>query len=1155
MSDVDLVYKATLDGSGFSSGASGIISQLGMMGSAAGAATVGIAALAAGVIAAGVAIGAAVAAASSWESAMTGVARTTGLAGEDLKGLSDELIAMSQQMPTAASELASIAQVAGSLGVAKENIAGFTEVVAKMAVGFEMSAEQAATSSAKILTAFGQDITAGNMEKLGNTVNRMGDSYAATETQVLDFTSRASILNTTFGLSIPQVAAWGTALISSGMEAENAATGINSMMNMALDPKKFDAFAKAAGMSTQELRERLNKDVAGTFELVAKNIASGTDSVANFQTVTDLVGTEGMKVFQKMAGATYQGAEALALANAEWETGTSLTDTYNAALDDMGSQMQILKNNLYAVGVGIGDIFLPSVTKALSSINELGPGITTSLSSIAEKIRAGDIKGALDELYSGIDTGLRSIGSRIVDYFKSIDYKAIGYTLRDTLISAWDFAVGLFKSALGQGDSLVGVFSALGDILRPTFEHIFSSLQIAGLKAAMAIGEAMTTLANTIAQAFTTAINWVLDRLADLADAIDSVTGGAASKISSMFSMGGSPTTRLGDVTNIKQIVPEGTYTIGEKTWSGADIIDQWSSKSEKQAMIDKYDVVRIASAAGSESAIQTLRTQSVVNEMYTPLPEGTESVDIWGGKAPATSKPPSDEEIAMHERGTDTLANLITESSDIQGKAGEAIRALKTTYVDNQPFAESDKGKLIQSQIDLLEAQKAAERTLKENGLEDTKAAKELEKTIEATGEKVAAEIAASVSGVADALYDPMYKASFQGQTKDYGPTAQENMQRQAEAALVNAQYGIVAVGSMNEYTQYAKERLAAAGIEQISVKSLIDDAIAGLKEEKSTVDDTIASTNDLKAASKEVDFAEAKAGAEDLKSTCVEVEFSMENIAATASQIKFSRSASASPDALKQGIFETSDTDPRTSQPQMAGANAAAGGLSNAALSAMQRYLSQVANNTNRIYNGINTYGRSIFSAVQLAGTNAAAAVNANGSNIASTVNSQGGAIVGAINAGVAALIKVLSDKGSGNMGGPHAGMGGLGSVGSVWDGLNPSAGSLALEYGIFETAYSEGGYASRPTIALVGDSPGGEFMVPRDRVGEFVNSYMSHQQTKIDGSGMRSQLMDAVGSLNVPAIHIPVVVDIDSEAIFEAVEYAFKSISSDIRLRARV
>lgn len=121
-----------------------------------------------------------------------------------------------------------------------------------------------------------------------------------------------------------------------------------------------------------------------------------------------------------------------------------------------------------------------------------------------------------------------------------------------------------------------------------------------------------------------------------------------------------------------------------------------------------------------------------------------------------------------------------------------------------------------------------------------------------------------------------------------------------------------------------------------------------------------------------------------------------------------------------------------------------------------------------------------------------------------------------------------------------------GSLSSGGGFWSGWAGDAGTMS---------YSTGGYASHPTLAIVGDSPGGEFMVPRDRVGEFVNSYMAHQQTKIDGSGMRSQLMDAIGSLNVPAIHIPVVVDIDSEAIFEAVEYAFKSISSDIRLRARV
>ena len=48
---------------------------------------------------------------------------------------------------------------------------------------------------------------------------RMGDSFAATEPQVLDFLSRASFLNTT-SLTIPQIAALGTVLISTGLDAD-----------------------------------------------------------------------------------------------------------------------------------------------------------------------------------------------------------------------------------------------------------------------------------------------------------------------------------------------------------------------------------------------------------------------------------------------------------------------------------------------------------------------------------------------------------------------------------------------------------------------------------------------------------------------------------------------------------------------------------------------------------------------------------------------------------------------------------------------------------------------------------------------------------------------------------------------------------------------
>lgn len=1118
MSDVDLMFRAQLDGSGFSSGASGIISQLGMMGSAAGAATVAVAALAAAVAGIGAVIVGSTMAFSAFQQSAADLNKIMGGTADQQKTIADNMRQMSVESGTAVTQLLGVAASLSALGIETQNLTSATEVINQMGIALGLSNDEAASYMAGLNTLYGTSVE--NWSRIASGINEVENSTSATSKGMLNFANEFAPLAKQFNVTDKEALALGSTFEALKIPTEQAATSLRSAFMVAsADPKKMTAWSELMGISVKDLTNSLDRDFIGTMLKSAaaiNEIESGSEKAAKTH---EIWGSYGMQSIALLGDQTATYTENLNTLNQAYEENTSIAQEVETRNNTLLGSWNKAKAAINDLGITIGETTQGPIKGILDGFTAMYPALQQGVQSLM----SGD--------FSGIGDFISQIGSKIADYFRSLDYTSIGYKLRDTLISAWDFAVGLFKSALGQGDSIVGAFSALGDILRPTFEHIFSSLQIAGLKAAMAIGEAMTSLANTIGSAFTTAINWVLDQLANLADAIDAVTGGAVSKLTSIGSMGGSPTTRLGDVTNIKQIVPEGTYTIGEKTWSGADIIDQWSSKSEKQAMIDKYDVVRIASAAGSESAIQTLRTQSVVNEMYTPLPDGTESVDIWGGKAPATSKPPSDEEIAMHERGTDTLANLITESSDIQGKAGEAIRALKTTYVDNQPFAESDKGKLIQSQIDLLEAQKAAERTLKENGLEDTKAAEELQNAIEATTENAAAAVVAAVTGIqtpAPGMYSGTSGESTNWQSY-YNPAT-------GGFAGPTALY--------DEFVQW-KALLELQSIEAERNVEAINSVVAAYREGNISLDEAISQVQNMGQETTAVadSFSQATSEADNLKSTCVEVEFSMENIAAKASQIQFSRSASASPDALKQGIFETSAGNPLTSQPQMAGG--ASQGLSNAALSAMQRYLSQIASSATQINNGITTYGRSIFTAVQTAGTNAAAAVNANGSIINSSVNSQGGAIVGAINAGVAAIVKAVG-KSKGGGGGGTMFPGSLSSGGGFWSGWAGDAGTMS---------YSTGGYASHPTLAIVGDSPGGEFMVPRDRVGEFVNSYMAHQQTKIDGSGMRSQLMDAIGSLNVPAIHIPVVVDIDSEAIFEAVEYAFKSISSDIRLRARV
>jgi TP901 family phage tail tape measure protein len=404
-----------LDASGFASGAQKINSHLGEMGirtNAASANLGGIGTLlgtlanpltmvAMGITAIGGALVGSAQAAAAWETSMSGVAKTTGMGGAELAALSQELLTMSTNMPIAASELANIAQAGGSLGIAKEELGGFTEVAAQMGIGFNMAADQAATAGAKILNAFGQPMNTENLRSLGSVVNSMGDNFAATEPQVLDFINRASFLNTTMGQSIPQVAALGTTLISAGLDAEVAATGIKSMLNMLTSEtsKKggMDNWAKLMGVSVDELKEKVATDLNSTLIETANKIASLKDPVERFQTAVAAAGTEGAPALLKLAGQQENYAKALGMTNSEWEKANSLQKTYEAQAGTVNSQWQMFSNTLSVAATSLGTTLLPALGDALGFMNDLakvgikvGETLSEALAPVGKLLSSGD---------------------------------------------------------------------------------------------------------------------------------------------------------------------------------------------------------------------------------------------------------------------------------------------------------------------------------------------------------------------------------------------------------------------------------------------------------------------------------------------------------------------------------------------------------------------------------------------------------------------------------------------------------------------------------------------------------------------------------------------------------------------------------------------
>lgn len=475
VSGIEGSFKSGL-GSGLRDSMSGIAASMGPVGSALSAiGPAGIAA-GAGIAVIGGALSSSVQAAAGFETSMSGVAKTTGLAGPELSALGSAILEMSSTMPVAASELANIAQVAGSLGVAKEELAGFSEVAAQMSVAFEMPAEQAATAAAKILTAFGMDIDTSNMESLGNVVNTMGDSFAATEPEVLDFINRASFLNTTMGQSIPQVAALGTALISAGMSSETASTGIKSFLNMATsvtaNKDNLTSWATMLGVSVDELKSKLAGDLNGTLAETAQKIAAIQDPTERFQAAVKLAGTEGAPAILKLAAAGDTLQSALQEANSEWENGSSMMKTFEQNSSTLNAEWDTFTNTITRAGVELGNVLLPTITGIVSAMNDWAiAGIEAGEATYDWAVGIGE---SISDVFSSSDKWLN-------DTFGF--YKA-GEAAGEEMAEAIEESPELQEApgeALGSPEALAGAGEAGKDLAKSVSAEFIPGLE-AGMK-------------------------------------------------------------------------------------------------------------------------------------------------------------------------------------------------------------------------------------------------------------------------------------------------------------------------------------------------------------------------------------------------------------------------------------------------------------------------------------------------------------------------------------------------------------------------------------------------------------------------------------------------------------------------------------------------
>tara|TARA_B100001964_G_scaffold114969_1_gene128212 strand:+ start:2806 stop:6138 length:3333 start_codon:yes stop_codon:yes gene_type:complete len=322
---------------------------------------------------------------------MLSVRKTTGLSAKTIDTLRKDFINLSTAIPISARELAEIGAVAGQLGIQNApDILKFTETIAKVATVTNFTAEEAATSLARIANVF--KIPIAEIENLAGVMNELENTTTAKVPQIADFMRRLGPASLQIGLSASEVAGLSATLIDLGFRAELAGTAVsNTFANMI---KKADVFGKQMGLTAAEFRLAIQKDGIGTIQKWAEAISKlpADQVIAQFEAV-GISGSRARLVFNALSNSTELMGKNLKTASDEVKRGTSLQKEFDIFISGTASKLRLLGNRLGQAAFAIGDVLLPVVNDLIKTA---GGDLQKILDGVADKFTKN--KDAVREL-------------------------------------------------------------------------------------------------------------------------------------------------------------------------------------------------------------------------------------------------------------------------------------------------------------------------------------------------------------------------------------------------------------------------------------------------------------------------------------------------------------------------------------------------------------------------------------------------------------------------------------------------------------------------------------------------------------------------------------------------------------------------------------
>ena len=382
-----------------------------------------------GALAAAAGLGAVVTTAASFEQAFTGVEKTVDGTAAQLGELEETFRQMARTMPVTFEELSAIGEAGGALGIARDSLDEFVDVVARLGVSTDLSSDQAATALGQLGNVL--HLTESDFEDFADSLVALGNAGASTESQIVDIAARFGAAGNSAGLSKEEILALSSAVASMGIEAEAGGSSLSRIFGnvataIGTGGDEVEAFTDLLGISAKEFKERWSRDALGTFEDFLKELGK-LDQFGQAKVLEEagITGVRDINAVRLMA----QNVEFLGdqLTIAEGATG-ALDKESQKFFDTTAGQWKILQNNVRDAAATLGAELLPVVNDVMSEFVDFlqDPKTQAGLKDFAKDL-AGGVKDLVTQVKNAdfgplIDTmkGAASVAKGAFDAFNAL---------------------------------------------------------------------------------------------------------------------------------------------------------------------------------------------------------------------------------------------------------------------------------------------------------------------------------------------------------------------------------------------------------------------------------------------------------------------------------------------------------------------------------------------------------------------------------------------------------------------------------------------------------------------------------------------------------------------------------------------------------------